>query len=142
MAHGQVLQDALFGFFQSIVVGVQDALGFCNIQLIACFFVPREFHEPVQIGARYGVFGRGFGHARHAFQFALGFCFCFFGHAGGFDHFAQFFNFGTDILSFAQFILNCPQLLTQKIFFLCIFHGSRGFRADFFPQFQNFNFAI
>ena len=49
-AHRQVFNNALFGFFQAVMILIQDPSGFLDIQVVFRAFMPGEGRDPVQIG--------------------------------------------------------------------------------------------
>ena len=82
LAHGQEFQNAVFDFFEPVVLFVQDFFRGQDVANFLGLFLPGHRQQPVQIIAAH----RGFrGHRRHQFQ-ALqlldGLFVDFLGHAG------------------------------------------------------------
>ena len=141
LVHGQVFQNAFFGFFQAKVVLVQNSFGFFQVQYVLGGFVPRHIHQPIQVRARH----RGLRRERSHFGQAVHF---FFGRFFGSRRQAVLFDFGPqrvqfllEIVLLAQFFLNGFHLLIQIVFFLVLFNLRADFGVDFFFQSQNFHFA-
>ena len=66
LLHGQVLDDALFDLFQTIVIGLEHLLGGRDVQVHLAALLPRRLDQPIDVVAHHGGFRR---HGRHQFQF-------------------------------------------------------------------------
>src|ERR1043166_2912283 len=63
--NGEKLNDALFHFFETIMVGVENLPCFRKIDLFFGENAPRQLHQPVKVCPQQRVFR---GHLRNAFQ--------------------------------------------------------------------------
>ena len=64
LADGEVLENAVFHFLEARVVRVEDVLGDHQVDDVVGPLVPRQRDEPVEIGPRHRVLGRGNRHLR------------------------------------------------------------------------------
>ena len=64
----------------SVILGVTASIWIpdADLSLIFGLFLPGQFHQPVQIGARNRILSRRLWHLLHALQFAFGLSFGFF----------------------------------------------------------------
>ena len=137
----QIFQNALFHFFQTVMVFVQHQIGFGQVFAHARFFLPRQLDERFDVIAHHGAFGRHRGHHFQFAQFGQSFVFAFLAHAGGFDLLFQLFKI-VGIFIVAQFFLDDFDLLVQIIIALVFLHLALHFAANAFFQLGNFQFAF
>ena len=141
LQHGQVIQDAVLHLFQIVVIFVQNLGRALHVHLRARGDVPGQVGHPLQVGARHAVFRRCRRHARQPVQLAHGLGLHFFGHAGGFQLFAQFLDIALRIVALAQFLLDGLQLLAQIELALALRKLALHLRLDLPAQFEQFQFA-
>jgi hypothetical protein len=120
LADGQVLEDALLDLLEVVVVVVEDLLGLDEIDLGLRPLRPGQSHEPVEVGARHGVFGGGGRHLAQAVQLAQGLLLRLVGHARGFDLVAELVVFALLVVAFAQLLLDGLHLLAQVVLALVL----------------------
>src|SRR3990172_9009692 len=65
LANGEKLNDALFYFFKTVVVSVQNLARLRKVNFFFGENAPREFHQPVEVSPDQRVFSR---HFRNAFK--------------------------------------------------------------------------
>ena len=118
---GDILENALFDFFQGVVVAVEDLLRFLDIALYRVFHSPRDFKQPVQIIPDDCRFRRHRSHLTKLAQFAERPFLRFFGEFRFGDLFFKIrqFRFFTVV---AQLLLNGFHLLVEVVFFLSALH--------------------
>ena len=131
LAHAEEFQDAVLDLVQTVMVLVQDGLGMGDVQAVAGKLLPRQFHQPVQIGAHHvGLGGVGV-HAGQAAQLLVGFLAHLFGQAGLVQGLAQlvqlFFAFGGRV---AQLVADGLDLFAQEVFLLRLVHAFAGRALD------------
>src|SRR5262245_55756069 len=61
LAHREILEDAPLDLGKAIMVFVEDAAGFGNVDGVGVELRPRQLDEPIQIGADHAVLGSGLG---------------------------------------------------------------------------------
>src|SRR5580704_1775880 len=120
LADGQEFQNAVFHFFQAVMLGVEDIFGGLDVANLFRTFFPGHGEQPINVIAADGRFG---GHRRHqfqAFEFGAGLFEDVLGHAGGIDLLLQLFDFV--FLAPAKFLLDGLELFVQVILFLRALH--------------------
>ena len=98
---------------------------------------PRQLDQPVEIGADHPVFGGRVGHALEPLELLLGLLLGFLRHAGLVDLLAQLAELDRLLVTFAQLLLDLPELLAQDV--LALLRGERllGLLADLLRQLQH-----
>ena len=139
--NGQIFQNALFDFFQTIVVGIQNQISFGNIFADTGFFLPWQLKQSIDIVAHDGRFRRHRRHHFQFFQFRQTFFFSLFAHACFFDFCFQRIQFAAFVF-FAQFFLNCFYLLIQVILTLGFFHLTFYTATDAFLDLHDVEFGF
>ena len=120
LAHRQVLEHAVLDLLEAGVIGVEDLLGVLQIDRVFRALRPRQRDEPVDVGARHGVLGRGDRHLGQAIELAQRFLLHRLGHAGGVDFRAQLLDFLGLLVPFAQLLLDRLHLLAQEVLALVL----------------------
>ena len=128
MAHRQEFQDALFDFFQSVMIVFQNALRFAGVADFAAALFPRHRQQPVDVAAADGGFGRHGRHHFQPFQLLQGFFLYGLGHAAGFDLFLQLVQFA--LFAPAQLLLDGLHFFIQIELFLRLLHLPFDLRLD------------
>ena len=90
LAHGQELENAALDLLEAVVILVQDRARPLDVELLRVDLRPGHGDEPVQIGARHGIFGRAFGHALQARELAQRLLLRFGRHSGLGDRLLEF----------------------------------------------------
>ncbi len=134
LAHREVFEDAVFRLLEARVLGVHHALGLLEVDDLFGLLRPRQRHDPVEIGARHGVFRGGRRHLRQPIELAQRFLLHRFGQTHGFELGAQLFDLARLIVAFAELFLNRLQLLAQEIIALVLadfrLHLALNLRAE------------
>ena len=136
LADGEIFQDALFDFFEVVMVFVENFAHIWNIEIVFGELAPRQVHEPIEIRFDDVIFGGGGRHGLHAVQFAPRFFFRLFGHSGFGNLFVVACDFGFLLAAFAQLFLNLFQLLAQDVFALIFFNLLLCLPGNLFAEFQ------
>ena len=139
--HRQIFQDALFDFFQTVVVGVEHQIGFGDVFDDARFFLPRQFEQRIYIVAHHGGLGRHRRHHFEFFQFRQGFFLGLFAHAGRFDVGFELVQLRAFVF-FAQFLVDGFDLLVEVILALRFFHLAFDAAFDAFFHLQDVQLGI
>ena len=122
LLHGQVFQNAFFGFFQPVVVAVQNGASFFDIYINIFKFVPGQVQNPVHIVAHHRVFRGGGRHGAQFFGFGQGFLAGLFRHAAGFELLLNFVHFGLGVVLAAHLLVDGLDLLVEIVFALVALH--------------------
>ncbi len=121
-ADAQVLQDAVLDLLQVEMVLIQDNLGLFDLQFVPGALAPGQGYQPVQVGADDGGLGGVGVHLLQAGQLLEGVLFRLLGHPGLGDLETVLFHLLAGLVQVAQFFLDGPQLLPEKIFPLGAVH--------------------
>ena len=82
--------------------------------------LPRQRHQPVEIGARHGVFGGGDRHLRQTIELAQRFLLDRLGHAGGVDLLFELLDLLGLVVALAELLLDRLELLAQEVLALVL----------------------
>ena len=93
-------------------------------------FVPRQRDQPVEVGARHRVLGRGDRHLRQPVELAQRFLLDRLGHAGRFDLLAQLLDLLGLVVAFAELLLDRLHLLAQEVLALVLADLGLHLRLD------------
>ena len=102
LAHREVFEDAILQLVEAGVLLVEHVLGARQVDHLVGPLVPRQGHDPVEIGARHGELGGGRRHLRQAIELAQRFLLHRLGQAGGVDLLAQLVDLAGLIVAFAR----------------------------------------
>ena len=92
--HSQIIENALFHFFEIVVILIQDVLRLRNVDFRRPRrLAPRQGSHPLKICARNHVLCGSRRHFCEALQFAVALFLCFRSHLRFFDFFAQLVDF-------------------------------------------------
>ncbi len=127
---------------QVVMVLVEHLPGAGQVDHVRGGFVPRQFEDEVEIGARHLVIGRGRRQALQPAQLALGFLADVVGQVGLGQPAAQLVHLGLLRVLLAQFFLNGLQLLAQHVLALLLAHLGLGRRADLLAQLQHLDLVV
>ncbi len=139
MQDREIVENALFHFFQVPVVLVENLLGLGNIHPGIAHLGPGQGHQPFKVGTRDVVVGRRRRHLRQAPQLPHRLLPGFFRHAGGFNFLSEFL----DLLLFvglAQFLLDRLQLFAQVVLALALRDLVLDVRLNLGAELQHLHF--
>ena len=135
LAHGEVFDDAPLDLVQIVMVLVEDAPRFDDVDRLLLGQGPGKLDQPIQIGAHYAVFASGFGHALQATQLLARLIFHFLRHAGIADGLIELGDLrGLAFLALAKLALNCRHLLAKQHLALTLVERRLGLAADLLRQ--------
>ena len=80
LPHGQKLEDAIFHFYEVVVISLENFVCFRDVVDVLGSLRPGNAHEPIEIGASDGIFSRGGRDLREAIQLARRLLLRLFGH--------------------------------------------------------------
>ena len=131
--HGDVFNNALFDFFEAVMVFVEYFASMGGVEVVLADFIPREVEQGFHIVEFYGVVGCLRGGAAEFLDAAVeGVLGCF-----GPLHFDGAVDEVLDVLvgrRAAQFVLNDAHLLVEVVFALLAVHLLAGFVLDVFAD--------
>ena len=122
------------------MIGVEDFLGFQNIDFAAGSFRPGQRRQPLHVVAGDGVIRSHGRHAGQAAQFFQGLFLDFIGHAGVVDLLLEVFGVARAFILLAQFFLDGFHLLAQVVLALRLLHPVLHFGLDLVAQLLDFEF--
>ena len=140
--NGQILQDALFDFFQAIVIAVEHLFSRINVFLGLLLLAPRQSEQPIEIIAHDGRFCRHRAHLLQFFEFGFGLGAGFFGEFGFADLLFQLLKLIPTFVLLAQLALNGLHLLIQIIVALALLHLPLHAVTDAALNLQHAHFAF
>ena len=120
------------------MVGVEHLLGAAQIDRVLGALGPRQRDEPVEVGARDGVLGRGDRHLRQAIELAQRLLLDRLGHAGGIDLRAQLVDLLGLLVSLAELLLDRLELLAQEVLALVLADLRLHLRLDLRAELEDF----
>src|SRR6185369_6116968 len=82
LAHREVLEDAALDLLEAVMVVVEDAARFLDVDRAIRRALPRQLDEPLEVGADHGVLAGGVGHALEALELLARLLLDLLGHAG------------------------------------------------------------
>ena len=141
-ADGQILDDAVFDFFEAVVVLFKNFAGVGNVEVVLGGFLPGQRDHEVEIGLDDTVLGGLNRHAAHPVQFAQRLFVCFLGHASGFNALLEFANVGFLLVFFAQLLLDSLHLLAQEEVLLHFFHLALGLGLNLVSKLGDVDFIV
>ena len=115
LAHGEIFENAALDLRQSVVVFLEDAAGFGDIDRLGTGLRPRQIDQPVEIVADHPVFGRGFRHALEPLELLARLIFGVLRHAGLLDHAGELGDLDRLVIAFTQLLLDMAELLAQDV---------------------------
>ena len=120
------------------MVLVEDAPRLGDVDRLLLGQRPRQFDQPVEIGAHHAVFAGRFGHALQPAQFLARLLLDLLRHAGLGDRLVELGHFGgLALLAFAELALDRRHLLAQQHLALALVERGLGLPADLLRQPQN-----
>ena len=124
------------------MVSVEDLFSTGQVQAHLGLGLPRHLHQPVDIRAHHGGFGRHRRHLLELVQLGGGLGQGVFGQASGIDTLLQLFDFVVALLAVTEFFLNGLHLLIQIVLALATLHLLLHTATDAFLNLQQVDFAI
>ncbi|MNJ37533.1 hypothetical protein D3C77_323530 [compost metagenome] len=142
LLYGEVLKDALLDLLQTVMVSIEDFFSLGQVQAHLALSLPRHLHQPVQVRAHHGGFGRHRRHLLELVQLGLGLGIGILGQASGVEALFQLFDFVVPFLAVAQLFLNGLHLLIQVVLALAALHLLLDATADTLLDLQQVDFSI
>ena len=130
LAHGQELQNALFGFVESVVVLVENLLGTIQVLDLATLLLPRHADQPVDVIARHRGLG---GDRRHRFEpleLLLGLLLGLLGKARLLDLLLELGHLVGAVIVAPELLVNRFDLLVEVVLLLRLLHLLLDFDVD------------
>ena len=138
--HGEIFDDPPLDLVEIVVIVVEDAARFFDVDRLFLGQRPRQLDQPVEVGPHHAVFAGGFGHALEPAQFLARCILDLLRHFGVGDRLFEFGNLGgLAFLAFAELALNCRHLLAQQHLALTLVERHLSLPADFLRQPQHFD---
>ena len=137
LANSEVLEDAVFRFFEPRVIRVENVLRLRKIDDFVRALLPRQRHQPIHVGARDGVLRCGDRHPRQAIQLPQRFLADGLGHPGRIDLLLQLLDVLGLVVALAELFLNRLELLAQKVLALVAADFRLHLRLDLGSQFED-----
>ena len=139
LAHGQKLEDALLDLGQAVMVLVEDAARFGDVDALLGELRPRQLDQPIEVAADHGVLGARLGRALKPRQLLQRLLLGLLRHLGLFNGLAQFGDLGAGAFALAKLLLNLAKLLAQDVLALPALQRFLGLLADLLGQAQDFD---
>ena len=127
---GEVFEDPFLDLLEAVMVLVEDARGFPDVELVLGRDVPGQADEPVHVRPDDADFGRGRGDPAHPVDLLDRPGLDLVRHAGRFDLFAEFVDLRLLRVVLAQLALDRLQLLAQDVLALGLVHLRLDFGLD------------
>ena len=137
LAHREIFEDAPLDLGKPVMILVQDAARFGDVDGVGIELRPGQIDEPIQIGPDHSVFGGGLGHALEPLELLRGLVLGLFRHARLLDRVAQLGDLGRFFIALPQLFLNVAELLAQDV--LALLGGKRllGLLADLLGELEH-----
>ena len=142
LLHGEVLDDALLHLLQPVVIFVEHFLGDGDVGVHLAPLLPRALHQPVDVVAHHGRFGRHRRHQLELVELARGLVARFLRHAGLLDALLQLRDLVRRVLDLAQLLLDGLHLLVQVVLALALLHLLLDAAADALLDLQHVHLAF
>ena len=137
LAHREILDDPALDLLKPIVVFIENAFGFGDIDRLLFGESPRQFDERIEISTDHAVLARGFRHPFEAAKLLFRLLIDLLRHLSLGDGFAKLLHLGGFSLTLAELALDRCHLLAQQHFALTLIERSLGLLADLVRQAQN-----
>ena len=142
LLHSQILNDAFFDFFQTIMIIVQDFLRADQVLLHAGFHTPRNAQHPIQIVADNSGLSRHRRHVLELLNFRVDLFTGFFAKLGRADLLVQLVHLVLAVFAVTQLLLDRFHLFVQIILTLRAFHLCFDAGFDLLLNLQNRHLAL
>ena len=119
------------------MIGVEDLFRVLEIDELVGPLVPGQRDQPVEIGARHGVFGGSGRHLREAIELAEGLFLHRVGHPDGVDLRAQLLGFLGLLISLAELFLDGLELLAKEVLALIFADLGLDLRLNLRAELEN-----
>ncbi len=137
LAHREIFEDAPLDLGKPVMVLVQDAARFGDIDVVGIELRPGQIDEPIQIAADHAVFGGGLGHALEPLELLRRLVLRLLRHAGRLDRLAQLGDLGRLFVALTQLLLNVAQLLAKDVLALLRRQRLLGLLADLLGELEH-----
>ena len=136
--HGEIFDDPPLDLVEIVVVLVEDAPRFGDVDRLLLGQRPRQLDQPVEIAAHHAVFAGRFRHALQPAQFLARLLLDLLRHFGVGDGLVELGHFGgLALLAFAELALDRRHLLAQQRLALTLVERGLGLPADLLRQPQH-----
>ena len=139
LAHGKIFDDPPLDLVEPVMVLVENAARFGEIDRLLRRQGPGQLDQPIEIIADHAIFGRRLGHPLQAAQFATRLVVHLLGHLGLGDRFAQLGDLGLLVVGLAQLALDRRHLLAEQHLALALVERGPRLLADLLRQPQDFD---
>ena len=119
LAYRQVLDDALLGLLEAVVIGVEDVAHLLEVDLVDAGAVPGQVTQPLDVGARHRVLGQ----LRVA------------------DALLELGEIVVGVVALAQLVADRLELLAQVVLALGLGHLALDLRADLVRELEHLELA-
>ena len=138
LAHGEIFDDPPLDLVEVVMVLVENAPRLDDVDRLLLGQSPRQFDQPIEIGAHHAVLAGGFRHALQPAQFLTRLLLDLLRHIGFADGRVELGHFcGLALLAFAELALDRRHLLAQQHLALAFVERRLGLPADLLRQPQN-----
>ena len=137
---GQEFEESVLDFRETEMLLVQNLSRARQIQFVVRALGPREVDQPIQVGARHGVFGGGKRDLLQTFEFFQRHLFRLLGQPILLHLLAQGIEFPGIGIVLAQLPLNGSNLFPEEKVALTLGHRGRDFLLNFAPEGQDLQF--
>ncbi len=137
LAHREVLEDALLDLLEPVVVRVEDAPRFGDVDRRARIRRPRQLDQPVEIGADHRVLAGALGHALEALQFLARLLLDVLRHLRVGDRLVELGDLRGALVAFAQLLLDRAHLLAQQVLAIGVVDRFARLRVDLARDLQH-----
>ena len=142
LLHREVLDDALLDLLQAEVVGFEHFLGGGDVEVHLAALLPRRLHQPIDVVAHHGGFGRHRRHELELGELGVGLLARLLRHAGRLDALLELADFIRRLVELAELLLNGLHLLVQVVLALALLHLLLHAAANALFDLQHIHLAL
>ena len=140
--HREVLEDALLGLLQAVVVLVEDPLGLDDVEPVLGLLVPGQREDPVDVVADDGGLGAHRAHHLELLQLLLDLERGLLAHPLGLELLLDLLDLVLELVALAQLLLNGLHLLIQVVLLLRLLHLLLDAGADLLLDLEDLDLAL
>jgi hypothetical protein len=141
LEHGDVLDDPLLDLLQAVVVLVENALHFLDVDIVVGRDAPGERDQPVDVVPHDGGFGRHEGHLLELVELLHGLVVHVLRHPRLLDLLGELLDLVRELVLVAQLLANRLELLVEVELLLVLVDLAPDLPLDLPLQFQDFELA-